>query len=163
MLAREIDRLVEQFLDAGLGNRHAVGIVVVDLMGLNDLAQMPVRPAGHGNLWIGPSFLVSGKRCPGADRETRPRPRRPSVGFGHPPLWARRALRNFTHQTVDFHLETERLRRHSTRAKNCSASPPVGEKLEKSTPGFETVLSMYLKSLALPRGLRQFNTANRLS
>ena len=30
----------------------------MDLLRFDDLAEMPVRPAGHGNLWIGPSFLT---------------------------------------------------------------------------------------------------------
>lgn len=30
------------------------------LLRFDDLAEVPIRPAGHGNLWIGPSFLVSG-------------------------------------------------------------------------------------------------------
>jgi hypothetical protein len=60
MLTREIDRLVEQLVDAFLGDRHVVGVVIVDLLRFDDLAEVPIRPAGYGNLWIGPSFLVSG-------------------------------------------------------------------------------------------------------
>jgi hypothetical protein len=60
VLAREIDRLVEQLLHAGLGDRHVVGVVIMDFLRLDDLAQVSVRPARHRNVGIGLAAFALG-------------------------------------------------------------------------------------------------------